>query len=85
MSMTLDLPPDLEVQVKAEANRRGQSVSDLISEVMSALLRQSESLSARDQVRHSIMELRGIGKGVWRGIDVDAYINEERNSWDQPR
>ncbi len=29
--------------------------------------------------RH-ILELRGLGKDVWRGIDVDNYLNEERNS-----
>ena len=23
----------------------------------------------------------GVGKEIWRGIDADAYINAERNSW----
>jgi len=31
---------------------------------------------------HSILELEGLGKEVWEGIDVDQYIEEERNSWD---
>jgi hypothetical protein len=31
--------------------------------------------------QRSILELEGLGKGIWEGIDVDAYINEERNSW----
>ncbi len=31
---------------------------------------------------HSILELRGLGKEVWAGIDVDQYIEQERNSWD---
>ena len=30
---------------------------------------------------HSIMELKGLGKEVWQGIDVEKYIEEERNSW----
>ncbi|HEV2581076.1 MAG TPA: hypothetical protein VGT44_09505 [Ktedonobacteraceae bacterium] len=30
---------------------------------------------------HSIKELRGLGKELWRGIDVEKYIEEERNSW----
>ncbi len=25
--------------------------------------------------------LIGVGKEIWRGIDADAYINAERNSW----
>ena len=32
------------------------------------------------QPRHSIMELEGLGKEVWQGIDVEKYIEEERNS-----
>jgi len=32
--------------------------------------------------KHSIMELKGLGKEVWQGIDVEKYIEEERNSWD---
>ena len=32
--------------------------------------------------RHSIMELRGLGKEIWEGIDAQEYVNEERISWD---
>ena len=32
--------------------------------------------------KHSIMELKGLGKEIWEGIDVEKYIEEERNSWD---
>ncbi len=28
--------------------------------------------------RPSLMDLQGLGKELWRGVDVDAYINEER-------
>ena len=34
-----------------------------------------------DQQYHSVMELKGLGKELWRGIDVDKYIEEERRSW----
>jgi hypothetical protein len=30
---------------------------------------------------HSILELEGLGKEIWEGIDVDKYIEQERNSW----
>ena len=32
-------------------------------------------------VRYDIMELKGLGKEVWRGIDAQAYVNSERDSW----
>lgn len=34
------------------------------------------------QPQHSIMELKGLGKEIWQEIDVDAYVEEERASWD---
>jgi hypothetical protein len=45
---------------------------------IAAMLRQQ--VTAEPQ--HSIMELKGLGKEVWEGIDVEKYIDEERNSWD---
>ena len=29
----------------------------------------------------SIMELEGLGKDIWQGIDAQAYVNQERASW----
>ena len=28
--------------------------------------------------------LAGLHKEIWQGIDVEQYINEERNSWGSP-
>jgi hypothetical protein len=30
---------------------------------------------------HSILELCGLGKEIWEGIDAQEYINRERASW----
>jgi hypothetical protein len=32
--------------------------------------------------KHSFLELEGLGKEVWEGVDVDKYIEEERRSWE---
>lgn len=31
--------------------------------------------------RHSILELRGLGKEIWQGIDAQEYVDRERDSW----
>jgi hypothetical protein len=31
--------------------------------------------------KHSIMELCGLGKEIWEGIDAQEYVNRERASW----
>jgi len=33
---------------------------------------------------HSITEFRGVAKDFWKDIDVEKYINSERDSWDAP-
>lgn len=33
-------------------------------------------------VARSILELRGLGKESWKGIDPAAYVRAERDSWD---
>ena len=35
------------------------------------------------KVKHSLRELRGLGKEIWAGIDAQAYINQERDEWDR--
>lgn len=30
----------------------------------------------------SIRELHGLGKEIWEGVDAQAYVDAERDSWD---
>ena len=51
----------------------------LLLEELAALVRQQ--INTKEEPLHSFLELEGLGKEVWKGIDVEKYINEERNSW----
>lgn len=33
-------------------------------------------------VKDSILELRGLGKEIWKGVDPDEYIRELREGWE---
>jgi len=33
------------------------------------------------RTRRSILELQGLGKEIWQGIDAQEYIDRERASW----
>ena len=35
--------------------------------------------------RRSILELRGLGAKIWRGVDAQAYVDELRNEWKSNR
>jgi hypothetical protein len=36
---------------------------------------------ASTEPEHSIMELCGLGKEIWQGIDAQEYVDRERASW----
>jgi len=58
----------------------------LTLEEQQQLLQDIANVVQRHQVtnkpQRSILEFEGLGKEIWEGIDVDQYIEEERNSWD---
>jgi hypothetical protein len=33
------------------------------------------------QHTRNIMELEGLGQEIWQGLDAQAYVNRERDSW----
>jgi hypothetical protein len=33
-------------------------------------------------IKHSIMELEGLGAEIWEGIDAQEYVRQERATWD---
>ncbi|MEH2096552.1 hypothetical protein CDG77_08370 [Nostoc sp. 'Peltigera membranacea cyanobiont' 213] len=50
----------------------------LIEELSSLI---SQQVTMIPKQKHSILELRGLGKEIWNGIDAQEYINQERDSW----
>ncbi|WP_416670056.1 hypothetical protein [Egbenema bharatensis] len=34
-----------------------------------------------DKPKRSIMELEGLGKEIWHGLNAQEYVNQERASW----
>jgi len=49
----------------------------LLSDVAAMLRRQAKS-----RPKHKVTEFKGFAKDIWEGVDVEKYIDEERNSWD---
>ena len=35
-----------------------------------------------EQELHNVMDFQGIDNGAWKNVDVEKYINDERNSWE---
>lgn len=64
-------------QVMAEIKTLNLSDQLRLLEEMATLIRKKTS-----QIKpRSILELKGKGKDIWKGLDVKTYIDEERSSW----
>lgn len=49
-------------------------------EEIAAMIRQRVKNTQRP--KHNVMEFEGMAKKLWEGVDVEKFIEEERNSWD---
>jgi hypothetical protein len=80
MKSAEDLSRDLDA-IKVALRERELSEAEL-GEIESRIegLKQVVG-SGSGKKRHSILELKGLGKEIWQSIDVDEYLREERRSW----
>jgi len=42
----------------------------------------AQDLAAANRRERSVMELHGLGKEIWEGIDAQEYVNSLREEWD---
>jgi plasmid stability protein len=69
-----NLPDGLYKKLQARAKRDRRSVAQEVTHLLSEALEASKPLS--------ILELQGLGKEHWQGIDAAAHVQRERASWD---
>ena len=72
----------MSINVYDDVLRRVQRLSPedqlRLLEDVASLVRRKTTHPAR---RRSILELRGLGREIWQGIDAQDYIDQERASW----
>jgi plasmid stability protein len=69
-----NLPDRLYRKLQARAKRDRRSVAQEVTHLLSAALEGPEALS--------ILELQGLGKELWKGVDAAEHVRRERSSWD---
>ena len=55
---------------------------DEIKQLMKALIDLMPEGAETEPKQHSILELRGLGKEIWEGIDAQEYVDQLRSEWD---
>ena len=68
------VPDPLYRKLRARATRERRSVAQEVIQILDQALSETAPLS--------ILELQGLGKEVWAGINTDEYLRRERQAWD---
>lgn len=69
-----NFPEALYGRLQARAGREHRSLSQEVVHLLSRAVEEPEV--------SSLLELKGLGKELWRGIDAGRYLEEERSAWD---
>jgi hypothetical protein len=69
-----NFPDSLYRKLQARAKRQHRSVAQEVTHLL------SDALETRKPF--SILDLKGLGKEHWRGVDPSKHVERERASWD---
>lgn len=69
-----NLPDKLYRKLQKRAKEQRRSLSQEVTQILEK--------AVEGRRTYSILELQGLGKEVWKGIDADEHIEAERKSWD---
>lgn len=69
-----NLPDGLYERLKVRAEQQHRSVAQEVTHILDQVLGRDEPLS--------ILDLQGLGKSVWTGVDGTEHVDAERRAWD---
>jgi len=69
-----NLPDPLYKKLQARARLQRRSVAQEVIHLLTQAVEEADT--------QSILELRGLGKELWKDIDARTHVNTERRSWD---
>ena len=69
-----NFPQDLYDKLRDRALADRRSVAQEVVYLLERAVEEAPPLS--------LLQLRGLGKDTWRGVDAASYVAEERGSWD---
>ena len=67
-------PNPLYRKLQARATRERRSVAQEVIQILDQALSEATPLS--------ILELQGLGKEIWAGVNTNEYLGRERQAWD---
>lgn len=68
------VPDKLYRKLQARAKRERRSVAQEVIQILDQVLSEAPPLS--------VLDLQGLGKEIWTGVNSDQYLRAERKAWE---
>ncbi len=68
-----NFPDGLYQKLKKQAKREGRSVAAEAQVLLAEALTRPR--------KYTVNDFRGVGAEIWRGVDVQKYVDREREGW----
>ena len=78
MTVTLELKPETEERLRAQAKAQGLLLEDYMQQVLEGVSAETNPTGKP----YSILDLEGVGAHLWHGQDAQEYVNAIRDEWD---
>lgn len=69
-----NFPDTLYGRLQERADKERRSLSQEVIRLLEQAVAAPEA--------SSVLELKGLGKELWKGMDAARHVEEERNAWD---
>ena len=69
-----NVPDQLYRKIQSRANKKHRSVAQEVFHILTQAIEGTEALS--------VLDLQGLGKGLWHGVDAARHVKKERREWD---
>lgn len=69
-----NVPDKLYRKIRVRASKKHRSVAQEVVHILSQATEEMDELS--------LLQLQGLGKDAWRGIDAAKFVRKERREWD---
>ncbi len=70
-----------ELQVKPLSPEERLRLLELLARDLAASTLEPSEVSPG---RSNILDLRGLGREIWEGVDVESYVRGLRDEWEKP-
>jgi hypothetical protein len=78
-AMNVKLTPHSESLLRESLARGGHRTPEMVIELALEILAEKETKPEGSAT--SILQLQGLGKEIWQGVDAQEYVDQERSAW----